>query len=162
MFKSRKIIHWVNSKISLVLWMPLLHYTAFYFSHSTLTLRRQNLCCNIKHICVRAWSIITDMRYILLLFCHCMWYTKIPLRRELAACEGEWVEILEKRNDKNLLNYTPGKAQNYFIHIYYRALMHNFAYIAFAMSDCEIWGKLPVASETKWAVLLLLLMIWKI
>lgn len=51
---------------------------------------------------------------------------------------AEREEILEKRNDKNLLNYTPGEAQNYFIHIYYRALMHNFAYFASAMSDCEI------------------------
>lgn len=77
------------------------------------------------------------MRYILLLFCHCMRYTKIPHAVAGGVGGGGREEILEKRNDKNLLNYTPGEAQNYFIHIYYRALMHNFAYIAFAMSDCE-------------------------
>lgn len=73
---------------------------------------KKNLCCNIKHICVRAWRIITNKRYI--------FYCYFVIARKIVLC-FEWYRGVREREEscrearevgnKNLLNYTHGNSK---------------------------------------------------
>lgn len=148
--KIWKSIHWVNSKnVSRVMnaFASLLLFTSLtQLSHWG----GKNLCCNIKHICVRAWSIITDMRYILLLFCHCMRYTKISHAVAGGVGGGGRERKYWRREMTKIYSITlPGKLKTIsFTYIIVRlcTILHI---LHLQCPTVKIWGKLPVARQNE-------------